>query len=232
MIEIRELKKTYQRGSEKVEALRGVNLRIEEGEFVTVMGPSGCGKSTLLHLLGGIDCPSSGQVIVEGENLSHMSEEELTHFRREKVGFVFQFYNLLPTLSALENVELPLVALNFPKEGRRRMAQAVLEMVGLGDRLDHKPAELSGGQQQRVAIARAMVANRRMILADEPTGDLDSQATEMVVSLMRELNEKLGLTFIVVTHDPEVGAKGTRTVYLKDGYVVGDEKRADRDIGR
>ncbi|MFQ6058606.1 MAG: ABC transporter ATP-binding protein [Anaerolineae bacterium] len=232
LIRTHDLRKTYQRGTEKVEALRGVSLEIEEGEFVTVMGPSGCGKSTLLHLIGGIDRPTSGQVTVNGQDLGKASEEELTRFRREHVGFVFQFYNLLPTLSALENVELPLIALGFPRQGRRRMAQAVLEVVGLGDRLHHKPGELSGGEQQRVAIARAMVANPKIILADEPTGDLDSKSTAMVVGLMRELNENLGLTFLVVTHDPEVGAKGTRTIYLKDGYVVGDENRADREVGR
>jgi len=225
LISTKELRKTYKRGREEVHALRGVNLEIEEGEFVTVMGPSGCGKSTLLHLLGGIDRPTSGQIIFNGQELGRMSEEELTRFRKENIGFVFQFYNLLPTLSALENVELPLIALGFPRKGRRRMAQAVLEVVRLGDRLHHKPGELSGGEQQRVAIARAMVANPKLILADEPTGDLDSKSAEVVVGLMRKLNEELGLTFLVVTHDPEVGFQGGRTIYLKDGQIVGDEKR-------
>jgi len=202
-----------------------VNLAVEEGEFLTVMGPSGCGKSTLLHLIGGIDRPTEGHVFVDGVDLSTLNEEELTRFRREKVGFVFQFYNLLPTLTALENVELPLIALGFPRAARRRMAQAVLETVGLGDRLTHKPAELSGGEQQRVAIARAIVANRRLILADEPTGDLDSAASQQVVDLLWNLNRSLGLTIIIVTHDPAVGERGTRTVYLKDGQVVGEEWR-------
>ncbi|MFQ6059169.1 MAG: ABC transporter ATP-binding protein, partial [Anaerolineae bacterium] len=208
-----------------------VNLEIEEGEFVTVMGPSGCGKSTLLHLIGGIDRPTSGHVTVNGQDLGKASEEDLTRFRREHVGFVFQFYNLLPTLSAVENVELPLIALGFPRKGRRRMARAVLEVVELGDRLHHKPGELSGGEQQRVAIARAMVANPKIILADEPTGDLDSKSAAMVVGLMRELNENLDLTFLVVTHDPEVGSQGSRTVYLKDGQIVGDERRRPKVSG-
>ena len=220
LIRVRGLRKIYQRGKEEVAALRGVDLDIHPGEFVTVMGPSGCGKSTFLQLVGGIDQPSEGQIIVDGQDLGQMNEEQLTRFRREKVGFVFQFYNLLPTLTALENVELPLIALGYPKDGRRKMAQATLELVGLGDRLAHKPNELSGGEQQRVAIARAIVANHRLILADEPTGDLDSEASAAVVGLMRELNEKLGLTFVVVTHDPEVGAQGIRTVLLKDGQVV------------
>jgi putative ABC transport system ATP-binding protein len=223
-IRVRGLHKTYWRGKEEVAALRGVDLDIHAGEFVTVMGPSGCGKSTFLHLVGGIDRPSDGQIVVDGQEIGRMGEEELTRFRRKKVGFIFQFYNLLPTLTALENVELPLIALGYPRTGRRKMAQATLELVGLGDRLTHKPSELSGGQQQRVAIARAIVANHRLILADEPTGDLDSAASAVVVGLMRELNEKLGLTFVVVTHDPEVGAQGTRTVFLKDGQVVRDER--------
>ncbi len=225
LIRIENLRKTYHRGKETVEALRGVDLTVEEGEFLTVMGPSGCGKSTLLHLIGGIDRPTAGQVFVDGLELSALDEEALTRFRREKVGFVFQFYNLLPTLTALENVELPLVALNYSRPARRRMAQAVLEMVGLGDRLRHKPAELSGGEQQRVAIARAIVANRRLILADEPTGDLDSVASQQVVDLLWDLNRSLGLTIIVVTHDPVVGQRGTRTIYLKDGRIAREERR-------
>ena len=226
LIRTENLHKIYHRGQETVEALRGVDLTVEEGEFLTVMGPSGCGKSTLLHLIGGIDRPTEGHVFVDGVDLSTLNEEELTRFRREKVGFVFQFYNLLPTLTALENVELPLIALGYPRTARRKMAQAVLEMVDLGDRLTHKPAELSGGEQQRVAIARAIVANRRLILADEPTGDLDSAASQQVVDLLWDLNRSLGLTVIIVTHDPAVGERGTRTVYLKDGQVVGEERRS------
>ena len=226
LIETRRLSKSYQRGKETVAALRGVDLTIDEGEFVTVMGPSGCGKSTLLHLLGGIDRPTSGQISVDGRDLASMSEEELTRFRKENVGFVFQFYNLLPTLSALENVELPLVAQRHPRRDRRQMARAALRAVGLDHRFDHKPGELSGGQQQRVAIARAMVAEPKLVLADEPTGDLDSESARVVVDLMKELNERLGLTFVVVTHDPVVAEQGRRMIRLKDGEI------AESDAGR
>ena len=217
------LKKTYRRGRELVEALRGVDLEIGAGDFVTVMGPSGGGKSTLLHLIGGIDRPTEGEVWVDGVDVGSASEEKLTRFRREKVGFIFQFYNLLPTLSGVENVELPLIALGYPRRGRRTMAEEILRVVGLGDRLDHKPGELSGGEQQRVAIARAIVAHPSLVLADEPTGDLDSASSEAVVGLMKEVNRSLGLTFVLVTHNPAVGERGRRRLLLKDGRIVGDE---------
>ena len=217
------LKRIYRRGKELVEALRGVDLEIGAGDFVTVMGPSGGGKSTLLHLIGGIDRPTEGEVWVDGVDVGSASEEELTRFRREKVGFVFQFYNLLPTLSGVENVELPLIALGYPRRGRRTMAEEILGVVGLGDRLDHKPGELSGGEQQRVAIARAIVAHPSLVLADEPTGDLDSASSEAVVGLMEEVNRSLGLTFVLVTHNPAVGERGRRRLLLKDGRIVGDE---------
>ena len=217
------LKKTYRRGRELVEALRGVDLEIGAGDFVTVMGPSGGGKSTLLHLIGGIDRPTEGEVWVDGVDVGSASEEKLTRFRREKVGFIFQFYNLLPTLTGVENVELPLIALGYPRRGRRTMAEEILRVVGLGDRLDHKPGELSGGGQQRVAIARAIVAHPSLVLADEPTGDLDSASSEAVVGLMKEVNRSLGLTFVLVTHNPAVGERGRRRLLLKDGRIVGDE---------
>jgi putative ABC transport system ATP-binding protein len=220
LVEARGLSRSYQRGNQTVEALRDVDLTIDEGEFVTVMGPSGCGKSTLLHLLGGIDRPTSGQISVDGRDLAIMSEEELTRFRKENVGFVFQFYNLLPTLSAFENVELPLIAQRQPRRDRRRRARAALRAVGLEHRFDHRPGELSGGQQQRVAIARAMVAEPKLVLADEPTGDLDSGSARVVVDLMQELNERLGLTFVVVTHDPVVAQSGRRMIRLKDGEIA------------
>lgn len=223
VIKTRRLRKSYPRGSENVEALRGVDLQVRRGEFVTVMGPSGGGKSTLLHLIGGIDRPSSGKVWVDGKPLELASEEELTRFRREKVGFVFQFYNLLSSLSAAENVELPLVALGYPRKIRRTMAKEILGAVGIGDRLNHKPGELSGGEQQRVAIARAVVAKPSIVLADEPTGDLDSSCSEMVVQLMREINRKLDLTLLIVTHNPAVGERGRRHLYMKDGLIVRDE---------
>lgn len=223
LVSAQDLRKIYQRGRETVEALGGVTFDIASGEFVTVMGPSGCGKSTLLHLLGGIDRPTAGRLVVDGQHLAELNEEELTCFRRTRVGFVFQFYNLLPTLTALGNVELPLIAQGLSRRQRRGLACAVLERVGLGDRLEHKPGELSGGEQQRVAIARAIVAERRLLLADEPTGDLDSQAAAQVVDILRRLNRELGLTIVVVTHDPIVGAAGARRITLKDGLIVADE---------
>ena len=199
------LKKTYLRGRDRVPALQGVSFNISEGELVVIMGPSGCGKSTLLHLLGGIDLPDSGQVLFDGQDLGQMGDRDLTRFRRENLGFIFQFYNLVPTLSAMENVELPLIALGFPRRGRRKMAEEVLGVMGLGDRLRHRPSELSGGEQQRVAIARAIVANPRLVLGDELTGDL-------------------GLTFVIVTHNPLVAERGTRVIYLWDGRIEREER--------
>ena len=206
-------------------ALQGVSLDIYEGEMAVVMGPSGCGKSTLLHMLGGIDRPDSGQVLFDGEDLSRMRDQELTRFRRENVGFIFQFYNLVPTLSAVENVELPLIALRFPRRGRQKMAAELLGVVGLGDRLKHRPSELSGGEQQRVAIARAIVANPRLVLGDELTGDLDSASTESIMDLLARLSLDLGLTFVLVTHNPAVAERGTRTIYLRDGRVEREVRR-------
>ena len=220
-----DLRKTYLRGRERVPALQGITVDVNEAELAIIMGPSGCGKSTLLHLLGGIDRPDSGQVSFGGQDLSQMGDRELTRFRRGKVGFIFQFYNLVPTLSAVENVELPLIALSFPRRGRKKMAEEILEVVGLGDRQRHRPSELSGGEQQRVAIARAIVANPRLILGDELTGDLDSKSAETIMDLLVGLNRELGLTFILVTHNPEVAARGTRIIHLRDGQVERDERR-------
>ena len=220
-----DLKKTYLRGRDRVHALQGMSLEMSQGELVVIMGPSGCGKSTLLHLLGGIDRPDSGQVLFDGQDLGQMSERELTGFRREKLGFIFQFYNLVPTLSAMENVELPLIALGFPRRGRRKMAEEVLGVMGLNDRLRHRPSELSGGEQQRVAIARAIVANPRLVLGDELTGDLDSKSTETVMDFLVRLNRDLGLTFVIVTHNPLVADRGTRVIYLLDGRIERQERR-------
>lgn len=226
VIRLTDLQKTYQRGQEKVHALRGLNLEIGRSEFMTVMGSSGGGKSTLLHMIGGIDRPTAGNIWVDGIDISQANENELTRFRREKIGFIFQFYNLLPTLSALENVELPLVALGYPRQRRRKMAAEILDVVGLGDRRDHKPNELSGGQQQRVAIARAIVANPSIVLADEPTGDLDSVSAQMVIELMESIHQKQGMTFVMVTHDRGIGERGTRRLYMRDGQIVADEEQA------
>jgi len=220
-----ELTKAYLRGRDRVSALQGLSLDVNQGELAVIMGPSGCGKSTLLHMLGGIDSPDSGQVLFDGEDLSRMRDQELTRFRRENVGFIFQFYNLVPTLSAVENVELPLIALGFPRRGRQKMAAELLGVVGLGDRLKHRPSELSGGEQQRVAIARAIVANPRLVLGDELTGDLDSESTESVMDLLVGLNRDLGLTFVLVTHNPAVAERGTRTIYLRDGRVEREERK-------
>lgn len=220
LVVVTALSKHYRRGKQVIEALKGINLGIEEGEFIAIMGPSGCGKSTLLHLLGGLDRPTSGSVVVADHDLSRLDEEALAAFRRHHIGFVFQFFNLLPTLSAQENVALPLVALGMNGAERRRRALEALEMVGLAHRASHKPHELSGGEQQRVAIARAIVARPKLILADEPTGDLDSQNAALVVALLKGLNRDLGLTLVVATHNPEVAAGAHRTLLLRDGQVI------------
>ncbi|MFQ6088684.1 MAG: ABC transporter ATP-binding protein [Candidatus Methanofastidiosia archaeon] len=220
MIKVIDLWKIYERGSEMIKALKGIDLEIPKGNFVTVMGPSGCGKSTLLHILGGIDTPTKGKILINGKNIGEMKDNELTEFRKKNIGFVFQFYNLIPTLNAFENVELPLIALNVPKNERRKRVEEILGVVGLEERMYHLPSELSGGEQQRVAIARAMVAKPRLVLADEPTGDLDSKSSRKIVDLMLKLNRELLQTFVVVTHDLSVGERGNMKIHLKDGVVV------------
>jgi putative ABC transport system ATP-binding protein len=219
LIRAREMGKIYHRGQEQVEALRGVHLDIDRGSFVILMGPSGGGKSTLLHLLGGIDRPTSGTLTVRDFSLGNASESALTRFRRENVGFIFQFYNLLPSINALENAALPLLAQGRPRRQALALAEIVLRQVGLGDRLRHKPGQLSGGEQQRVAIARAIAGNPCLVLADEPTGDLDAAAAEMVMQLMRELNQSLQATFIVATHNPGLARPGDRLLELHNGVL-------------
>jgi len=219
LIQAREIGKIYHRGQEQVEALRDVHLDIDRGSFVILMGPSGGGKSTLLHLLGGIDRPTSGTLTVRDFSLESASESALTRFRRENVGFIFQFYNLLPSINALENAALPLLAQGRPRRQALALAEIVLRQVGLGDRLRHKPGQLSGGEQQRVAIARAIVGNPCLVLADEPTGDLDAAAAEMVMQLMRELNQSLQATFIVATHNPGLARPGDRLLELHNGVL-------------
>jgi ABC-type lipoprotein export system ATPase subunit len=219
VIEAQGLIKTYQRGKEQVEALRGVNMTIPPGAFVVIIGPSGSGKSTLLHLFGGIDKPSAGHVRVQGMALESASENELTLFRRDNIGFIFQFYNLLPSLSALDNVILPLLAQGRGRGRAREIGRNMLEQVGLSHRREHNPAQLSGGEQQRVAIARAMVVEPAVILADEPTGDLDSASAKSVFDLMRDLNQRKGATFIIATHNQQL-AKDAGLVYeLHDGQI-------------
>jgi putative ABC transport system ATP-binding protein len=219
MINITDLHKTYRRGDEVVEAIRGIDLQVNDGDFVVVMGPSGGGKSTLLNLIGGIDHPSSGSIQYNGYELAGASEEDLTLFRRDHIGFVFQFYNLLFSLNAVENVLLPLMAKRVPMKAAREKAVQILTQVGLSHRLTHLPSELSGGEQQRVAIARSIIAEPKLVLADEPTGDLDSVATREINQLMHQLNQEMGITFIVATHNLLLTEKATRVVELRDGKI-------------
>ena len=219
LIEAAGLEKVYKRGNEEVAALRNTNLTVEAGEFVVIIGPSGSGKSTLLHLLGGIDRPTKGQLRVNGVDLVSASEAALTRFRRDNIGFVFQFYNLLPSLNALDNVILPMLAKGMSWKQSRLRGTAMLEQVGLNHRQKHTPSQLSGGEQQRVAIARAMVLEPCVILADEPTGDLDSASANSIVSLMVELNQRLGVTFIVATHNLNLLKVASFAYELVDGFL-------------
>jgi putative ABC transport system ATP-binding protein len=213
------LTRRYKMGDAFVDALRGVDLTVARGEFVALMGPSGSGKSTVLNLVGGLDRPTSGQVWINGTELSASDELTLTRHRRQHVGFVFQSFNLLPRLTAEENVALPLMFGGVPESERLARARALLERVGLGARLAHRPSELSGGEQQRVAIARALVGQPALLLADEPTGNLDTATGVEIMALLKELNREQGLTLLVVTHDPEVAAFASRIVKLRDGQV-------------
>ncbi len=219
MITLSDLHKRYKRGDEIVDAIRGINLQINDGEFVVIIGPSGGGKSTLLNLLGGIDHPSSGSILYDNYALHKANEEELTWFRRDNIGFVFQFYNLLPSLNAIENVLLPLLAKQIPIRDAQTRATFVLHQVGLSHRLKHLPSELSGGEQQRVAFARAIAASPKLVLADEPTGDLDSAATLEINELMHQLNQQMGITFVVATHNLLLTEKADRVFELRDGQI-------------
>lgn len=218
VIEIENVKKIYQMGETEVAALRGVSLEIEKGEMVSIVGPSGSGKSTLMNILGCLDQPSQGIYRLDGVNVHNMDDDQLATIRNKKIGFVFQSFNLLPRTSALDNVELPLVYAGAPD--RRKRARAALEQVGLGDRVHHRPNELSGGQQQRVAIARALASEPAIILADEPTGNLDSQSGEEIMNIFKRLNRDRGMTVILVTHDPDVASAANRTIHVKDGQVA------------
>jgi ABC-type lipoprotein export system ATPase subunit len=220
LILARGLKKQYHRGKMQVEALRGVDLDVPRGAFVVIIGPSGGGKTTLLHLIGGIDRPTAGQIRVNGQALETASESALTRFRRDHIGFVFQFYNLLPSLSALDNVILPLLARGWPWKKANQSGHAFLQRVGLEARWHHMPGELSGGEQQRVAIARALVGEPAVILADEPTGDLDTSSANSIISLMGDLNRRLGVTFIVATHNLNLLKTSTCSYELVDGFLT------------
>ena len=222
LVTIRNVRKDYRRGSEVVEVLHSIQLDIRQGEFVALMGPSGSGKSTLLNRIGGLDNPTDGEIRIDGERIDELSSNQLAHWRSENVGFVFQFYNLMPTLTAQRNVELPLLLTNLSAAERRQRAAVALQLVGLADRAKHKPNELSGGQQQRVSIARAIVSDPKLLICDEPTGDLDRQSAEDVLNLLNELNRQHGKTILMVTHDPKAAEHASRVVHLDKGELVDD----------
>ena len=220
LIVVRDLEKTYRRGSEELHVLQGVNLAVDKGEFVAFMGPSGSGKTTLLNLLGGLDVPTHGSITVAGDEITRISGPRLTRWRARHVGFVFQMYNLIPVLSAFRNVELPLLLTPLSKMERRRQVETVLLLVGLQDRMSHKPRELSGGQQQRVAIARAVVADPTFLLCDEPTGDLDRKSADDILELLAKLVSELGKTILMVTHDPRAAERAHATLHLDKGVLT------------
>jgi putative ABC transport system ATP-binding protein len=230
-VQVEKLTKIYGSGATAVTALDHVNLTIRESEFVAIMGPSGCGKSTLLHLLGGLDKPSEGHVLIGGHNLSDLNDDKLTELRRRKIGFVFQFFNLIPVLTALENAALPVTLDGAKPAEAKAKATEWLTKFGLADRLASRPDQLSGGQQQRVAIARALVADPELILADEPTGNLDTRSSDEIASLLRNVSKEYKRTVVMVTHDPRIAAYADRIIFLKDGKVV-DETLLERKNSR
>jgi len=220
LIDIQDLSKVYERGRQKVEVLHGVNLKIEEGDFLALMGPSGSGKTTLLNLIGGLDTPTGGSITVGGDRIDQLGSGALAKWRAAHVGFVFQFYNLMPMLTAQRNVELPLLLTKLSGSQRKQNASIALQLVGLADRATHKPSELSGGQQQRVAVARAIVSDPTLLVCDEPTGDLDRQSAEDILGLLRELNREHGKTIVMVTHDPKAAEYANHTLHLDKGTLV------------
>ena len=220
MVQVRNVTKVYERGKQKVEVLHHIDLDIAEGDFLALMGPSGSGKTTLLNLIGGLDTPAGGSITVAGQRLDQLGGGQLAKWRAAHVGFVFQFYNLMPMLSAQRNVELPLLLTKLSAAQRRKNASIALQLVGLGDRASHKPSELSGGQQQRVAIARAIVSDPTLLVCDEPTGDLDRQSAEEVLGLLRVLNREHGKTIVMVTHDPKAAEYANHTLHLDKGTLV------------
>ena len=220
VVRVRELSRELRLGKVSVHALRNVNMEIYAGEMVSIVGPSGSGKSTLLGLIGGLDSPSSGSVEIDGVDITHMNEDQLTTIRNEKIGFVFQFFNLIPTLTALENVALPIQFAHRPRYQPWQRARELLDLLGLGDRMNHRPAELSGGQQQRVAIARALANNPPLLLADEPTGNLDTASGHVVLKALRDAQRDAGATVVLVTHDPELAGITDRQLTLVDGEIV------------
>ena len=221
IVEAVDLKKTYMLGKVPVEALRGVNLEVEEGDFLAILGPSGSGKSTMLNLVGALDKPTQGKLFIDGVDVSTLNDDQLANLR-QRVGFVFQFFNLIPRFTARDNIELSMSITNRGREERRKRAEGLLETVGLGDRMGHKPAELSGGQQQRVAIARALANNPRFLLLDEPTGNIDSKTANEVMGLIKDLNRDKKVTIIMVTHDQHLAREANRTVQMLDGVIISD----------
>ena len=219
MVDVRDVRKVYRKGSEELVVLDGLSLEVEEGDFAALMGPSGSGKTTLLNLIAGIDKPTSGDVLVAGTNVARLSETELADYRSHNVGFIFQFYNLIPVLTATENVALPLLLTRLSKKERRERALTALKVVGLADRADHYPRQLSGGQEQRVAIARAFVTDPKVLVADEPTGDLDATSAEEILQLMETLNREFKKTIVMVTHDPRAAERAHTQHHLEKGVL-------------
>jgi len=226
LVTLRNVTKSYVRGKQKVEVLHGIDLTIETGEFLALMGPSGSGKTTLLNLVAGLDQPTGGEVLVAGDRIDRLSRGNLSDWRARNIGFIFQFYNLLPVLTAEANIEVPLLLTNLSKAERRRRVQVALELVGLSERARHKPNELSGGQQQRVAIARAIVSDPTLLVCDEPTGDLDRQNAEEIMNLLQALNRSQNKTIVMVTHDPKAAEYASRELHLDKGRLTNDTRRA------
>jgi putative ABC transport system ATP-binding protein len=228
MIELKDIVKTYHMGQIEIQALRGLSCRIEKGEMVAIMGPSGCGKSTLMNVMGCLDVPTSGSYSLDGVEVSKLSDSQLADVRNRKIGFVFQNFNLIPRTSAVDNVELPMLYGN--RSNSRKLAQEALERVGMSHRATHRPSELSGGEQQRVAIARALVNNPAIILADEPTGNLDSRSSLDIIAILEELNRQDGITVVVVTHEQEIAAHTQRIIFLRDGLIVDGQSAAQGGV--
>jgi len=220
LIQIRGLDKTYRRGGEEIHVLQGLNLDVDAGEFIAFMGPSGSGKTTLLNLLGGLDVPSQGKITVAGDEITHMSRGKLTEWRARHVGFIFQMYNLIPVLTAFQNVELPLLLTSLSKSERRQHVEAALSIVGLSDRMNHYPRQLSGGQEQRVAIARAIIADPTFLLCDEPTGDLDRKSADEILTILTQLSKDQVKTILMVTHDPAAAERAQAVLHLNKGVLV------------
>jgi putative ABC transport system ATP-binding protein len=220
LIRVRDLDKVYRRGEEEIHVLQGLNLDVDKGDFVAFMGPSGSGKTTLLNLLGGLDLPTSGSITVAGDEITSFSQNKVAYWRARHVGFVFQMYNLLPVLTAFQNVEIPLLLTSLPKKERKEHVDAALELVGLEDRAKHYPSQLSGGQLQRVSIARAIVSNPTFLLCDEPTGDLDRKSGDEILHLLANLSKEMGMTILMVTHDPRAAERADSTLHLEKGVLI------------